>query len=87
MALGAASGNREGGFAVMAGSTGFAFGHICHGHPLTATVGEGFSVAVRAFVRGGMEVMAEVTNDSAAAVFKGQVSRFVANVALVAITG
>lgn len=87
MALGAASGNREGGLAVMAGATGFAFGHICHGHPLATTVGEGLGVAVRALVRCSMEVMTEVTNNGATAVFEGQIGRLVANVALVTITG
>lgn len=87
MALGAASGNREGGLAVMTGATGFAFGHVCHGHPFTATVGEGLGVAVRALIRSSVEVMAEVTNYRTSAVFKGQVSRLVANVALITVTG
>ena len=87
MALGAASGNREGGLAVMAGATGLAFGHVSHGHPLATTVGEGLGVAVRTFVRSSMEVMAEVTNHRTTAVFEGQVGRLVANVALVAIAG
>lgn len=71
MALGAASRNREGGLAIMAGSTGFAFGHICHGHSFASTVGEGLGVAIRAFVGCSVEVMAEVTNHGATAVFKG----------------
>ena len=87
MALGAASGNREGGLAVMAGTAGLAFGHICHGHPLTATVGESLGVAVRALIRSSVEVMAEVANYRTTAVFKGQVGRLVANVALVTVTG
>ena len=87
MALGAATGNREGGLAIMTGATGLTFGHICHGHTLASTVGEGLGVAIRTFVGCSVEVMAEVTNHGATAVFKGQVGRFVASVALVAITG
>jgi len=87
MALGAASRNREGGLAIMAGATGFPFAHIGHGHPLTATIGEGLGVAIRAFVGCSVEIMAEVTNHGATAVFKGQVSWLVANVTLVTITG
>lgn len=71
----------------MAGTAGLAFGHICHGHPLTATVGEGLGVAVRALIRSSVEVMAEIANYRAAAVFEGQVGRLVANVALVTVTG
>lgn len=71
----------------MAGATGFTFAHIGHGHPLSTTIGERLGVAVAALVRCSMEVMAEVTNYGTTAVFKGQVGRLVANVALVAITG
>ena len=87
MAFSAASGNREGGFAIMAGATGLAFGHICHGHPLAATVGEGLGVAVRTLVCCSMEVMTEIADHGTAAVFEGQVGRFVAHVTLVTVTG
>ena len=86
MALGAASGNREGGLAIMAGATGLAFGHICHGHPLAATVGEGLGVAVRALIRSSVEVMAEVANYRTTAVFERQIGRFVACMAFVAVS-
>lgn len=87
MTLGAVALDGEGGLAVVAGATGLALRHVSHGHPLASTIGEGFGVAVRTLVRCGMEVMAEVTDYGAAAVFEGQVSRFVTNVTFVAITG
>ena len=87
MALGAASGNREGGLAIMTGATGFALCHICHGHPFAAAIGEGLGVAVRTLVCCSMEVMTEIADYGAAAVFEGQVGRLVANMALVAVTG
>lgn len=86
MTLGAVALDGEGGLAVVAGATGFALCHISHGHPLASTIGEGFGVAVRTFVRCGMEVMAEVTDYGTAAVFEGQVGRFVAHVTLVTVT-
>ena len=85
MALGTISLDGEAGLAVMAGATGFTLSHVSHGYPFAATIGENLGVAVRTFVCGRMEVMAEVTNDSTTAVFEGQVSRFIANVALVAV--
>lgn len=87
MTLGAVTLNGEGGLAVVAGATGFALGHISHGHPLASTIREGFGVAVRTFVRSGMEVMAEIADHGTAAVFEGQVGRFVARVTLVTVTG
>ena len=87
MALGAVSFDGESGFAIMTGATGFALCHICHGHPLATTIGEGLGVAVRTLVCCSMEVMTEIADYGAAAVFEGQVGRLVANMALVAVTG
>lgn len=87
MTFGAVALDGEGGLAVVACATGLALCHIGHGHPLASTIGEGFGVAVRTLVRCGMEVVAEVTDYGTAAVFEGQVGRFVTNVTLVAITG
>lgn len=87
MTLGAISLYRESGLAVMAGATGFALSHLSHGHPFAATIREDLGVTIGAFVCSGVEIMAEVANNRAAAVFEGQVSWLVANVALVAVAG
>lgn len=87
MAFSAIAFDREGGLAVMAGTTGFALCHISHGHPLASTIGEGLGVAIGALIGSGMEVMAEIADHGTAAVFEGQVGRFVARVTLVTVTG
>lgn len=86
MTLGAIAFDGESGFAVMAATAGLALFHILHGYRFSAAIGEGFGVAVTALVDLGVEIMAEVTNDSATGILECQVGWFVADVAFVAVT-
>lgn len=86
MALGATGGGGKGGLAIVAGSTGLALGHVCHGLPLTASVGVQLGVAVITLIGGGMEVVVEVADQGSPAVFEGQVGRLVADVTFVTVT-
>jgi hypothetical protein len=77
MTFGTACRYCKSGFAIVAGAAGFALSHISHSHPFAVTVGENFGVAVVALIGGGMEIMAEVADNSATAALKGQVGWFV----------
>jgi len=81
VALGAACGYCKSGFAIVAGTTGFALGHVSHGHPLAVTVGKYFGVAVVALIGCGVEIMAEVADNGATTVLEGQVGWFVVDMA------
>lgn len=71
----------------MACAAGLALLHIFHGCPtLAAAIRECLGVAVTALVCSGMEVVAEIADGGSTAVFEGQVSRFIANVTLVAVS-
>ena len=86
MAFSAIAFDREGGLAVMAGTTGFALGHVGHGQAFTAAIGKELGVTVLALEGCRMEVMAEIADHGPTAVFEGQVGRLVALMTLVAVS-
>lgn len=71
----------------MAGAAGLAVGHVTHRHPFAATVLECFRVTIVAAENAGVKIVAEIADYCPSAVLECQVGRFIADVALVAITG
>ena len=85
MTLGTAGSDGKGSLSVVAGTTGLALLHLFHGYTLATAIGERLGMAIRALVSCGVEVMTEIADDCATAVFVGQVGRFVTDMAFVAV--